>query len=286
MDLICNELSYCPISDNDMVAEKRFVTLLKTFKEAKKAFGFNRIRFSSNYSEQLITPDKTFSQWVSTVGNSNLKNTILSLYNRPFTDDLDGEELDAFFVSDYKITDKDVPTKTSPVGLPVAHIRSTITLSFDSHVFWRNRKINILKTNTSTIENLEFTAYNICLETDLKETEILGWKDNVISNAIDSKETLIKYLDYSKYGIVLTDGFIKGLLEWKNHDMKLFRRILSLMKDVELHPFVGGMGQTENLKHKGKEASKRINQADRLSYALENNTVTFVACKGHYNFHP
>lgn len=57
------------------------------------------------------------------------------------------------------------------------------------------------------------------------------------------------------------------------------------MKDVELHPFTGGMGQTENLKNRGKEASKRINISDRLSYLVENNTVTFIACRGHYEFH-
>jgi len=49
------------------------------------------------------------------------------------------------------------------------------------------------------------------------------------------------------------------------------------------------MGQTENLKNRGKEASKRITnrypEGDRLSYFLEKNNVTFLACKGHYKFH-
>ena len=79
------------------------------------------------------------------------------------------------------------------------------------------------------------------------------------------------------------------LLEWKAKDNKLFKYTLLLMKDVQLHPFTGGMGRTENLKGNGKEASKRSTNrypdGDRLSYFLENNIVTFVACIGHYKFH-
>ena len=78
-------------------------------------------------------------------------------------------------------------------------------------------------------------------------------------------------------------------MDWKKKDLKLFKHTLVLMKDVQMHPFSGGMGQTENLKHRGKEASKRITNrypdGDRLSYYVENNIVTFLACQGHYTFH-
>ena len=289
MDLICNELSFYPLADDNIVAKDRFTTLLKTFNEAKKVYGFKRIRFHTNYVEQLVTVDKKFFEWVSTVSNSTLKNTILSFFRKPFADDLNDDELTSFLESNYAIAHDNVPTKKDSVGLPIAHIKSTITLSFNADVFWRKRKINILKTNTSETENLEFTAYNICLETDLKGTEIIEWADNVMSNTIDSKEMVIKYLFYSKYNIVFTNNFMKELFDWKENNITLFRYTLLLMKDVELHPFTGGMGQTENLKYNGKEASKRITNTypdgDRLSYFLENDTVTFVACKGHYKFH-
>ena len=289
MELICNELSYYPIASSNNEAETRFIQLLKCFKEANKTFGFKTIRFHSNFSEQDITADKKFFEWVSTVSNSTLKNTILSFFRKPFADDLNDEELETFLESDYTIAHDNVPTKESPLGLPIAHIKSTITLSYNSDIFWQKRKINILKTNTSETENLEFAAYNICLETDLKEDEIVEWTDNVMSNSIDSKEMVIKYLSYSKYRVELTDAFLAELLYWRENNIELFRYTLLLMKDVEVHPFTGGMGQTENLKYNGKEASKRITNTypdgDRLSYFLENDTVTFVACKGHYKFH-
>jgi Txe/YoeB family toxin of Txe-Axe toxin-antitoxin module len=81
---------------------------------------------------------------------------------------------------------------------------------------------------------------------------------------------------------------MEQLFEWKANDTERYKYLLLLMKDVEIHPFTGGMGHTENLRYKGKEASKCITpipQSDRLSYTLENNIVTFIACKGHYDFH-
>ena len=289
MELICNELSYYPIASNNNEAEIRFKQLLKCFKEANKIFGFKTIRFHSDFAKQDITVDKKFSEWISTVSNSTLKNTILSFFRKPFADDLNDDELETFLESNYVIAHDNVPTRESPLGLLIAHIRSTITVSFNSDIFWQKRKINILKTNTSKTENLEFAAYNICLETDLKKDEIVEWTGNVMSNTINSKEMVIKYLSYSKYKIELTDAFIAELLNWKANDIGLFKRTLLLMKDVEIHPFTGGMGQTENLRNRGKEASKRIRNiypdGDRLSYFLENNIVTFVACKGHYKFH-
>lgn len=289
MVLIFNELSTYPLTNTNIEAEKRFSQLFKSFKEAKEIFGFKVISFHQNFANQNITADMKFYEWLSTVSNSTLKNVILSFYRKPYADDLNDEELEIFLESDYIVAHEDVPTQESPIGLPIAHIQSTIALSFNSEFFWQKRKISILKTNISIAEDIEFAVYNICLETDLEESELKEWAHNVMSNTINTKEKLIKYLAYSNYEVEIKSGFMAELLNWKESNEKIFKHILLLMKDVEIHPFTGGMGQTENLKYKGKEASKRITNfsanADRLSYYLENDTVTFVACKGHYEFH-
>lgn len=285
MVLLFNELSYYPLAPNIIEAEKRFSQLLKTFKEANTTLGFKKIQFHSNHSQQLVTTDKTFYEIISLLSKKDLKNTVLSFNKKPFVDDLEIEEMKVFFESDYIITDKNVPTQKEPIALPIAHIKSTITLSFISSDFWKSRKINLLKTNTKKTENLNFSVYNICLEVDLKTEEITEWKENVFSNKIDTEEKLSSYLLYTKYRIAFDGDFMKQLLQWKEEDKTIFKRVLLLMKDVELHPFMGGLGKTENLKNRGKEASKRITQGDRLSYFLESGTVTFIACKGHYEFH-
>lgn len=285
MELLFNELSYYPLASSIVEAEKRFVQLLETFKEAKTLFGFKKIQFHTNHSEQLITADKTFYQTISSLSKNDLKRTLLSFIRKPFVDDLEEEEMEVFFESNYEITDDNVPVQEEPNALPIAHIKSTMTISFNSDTYWQNRKINILKTNTSATENLNFSAYNICLETDLKTDEIVEWSDNVYSNKIDDEEKLRYYLAYNKYDLVFGGDFMEQFLQWKEDDTTIFKRILLLMKDVQIHPFVGGIGRTENLKNNGKEASKRITGLDRLSYTVENNEVTYIACKGHYDFH-
>lgn len=285
MELIFNELSFEPLADSDQEVIKRFDVLFKTFKTAKEKIGFETIKFHSNYGEQNVTADKKFYGWIRTVSNSNLRNRILSFFRHPFSDDLNDKDLETFMESNYIVDHDDVPTQKSPLGLPIAHIKSTITMSFNSHPFWKTRKINIQKINTSKTEETRLTAYNICLETDLEEHEMIEWTDNVWPNTIKTDKEVIKYLAYSKYSVKLADSFMTELIDWKEKNIKLFRRIIRLMKDVEEYHFTGGMGQTENLKSRGKEASKRITKADRLSYILKNDKVTFIACKGHYKFH-
>jgi len=52
MVLICNELSYHPVAASDNEAELRFTQLLDSFKVAKKTFGFETIRFHSNFAQR------------------------------------------------------------------------------------------------------------------------------------------------------------------------------------------------------------------------------------------
>lgn len=289
MELICNELSLYPLVNSSQESEIYFQNALKTFEKCKDNYGFTHIRFPIDFKNQLVNTTQSYMEWVTNISNRTLRDTIIKLFRPPFTDDLKEEEIDVFFKSDYFIVDEDAPITENPIGLPVAHILSYPTLSFNTHQYWQKRKINIKKTNTSETENLIFHTYNICLETDLTSPEFIQWTDLSMSQLITNEVILKKYLGFKKYEVKFTEDFMTQLLEWKAKNDKLFKHTLLLMKDVQIHPFTGGMGRTENLKYNGKEASKRITNrypdGDRLSYFLENNIVTFVACKGHYKFH-
>ena len=289
MNLVFNELSIYPLSANGHFAEDRFKQLLATFKEAKNAYGFNHIRLPNNYATLQITITETFFEWVATLTNRTVKNLIIDLCKKPFTDDLKDAELDAFFESNYTLVGENIPTYIEPVGLPVSYIKTIPSISLDSHVFWRNRKMIIRKSTDDSTENIDFIAYNICLESDITSLEIKEWADLSMPKFIDTKEVLSNYLGFTKYQVVFADNFMEQFINWKTDDFETFKFILLLMKDVQIYPFTGGMGRTENLKGRGKEASKRITnsypEGDRLSYILENNIVTFIACKGHYEFH-
>ena len=285
MDLICNELSFNPLAENSQEALDRFKTVLKTFKAAKKRYNFSHVRFEANYSTQKITKDQTFYEWINTIANHTIKNLILDLFRRPFSDDLTENELENYVENNYEINHSDVPTKTSPLGLPIAFLKSTIALSINSHVFWQNRRIPLKKNTENDAEKLDCHAFNICQEQDLDSEEIQEWADTCFTSTIKSIDDLNRYLHFDKFSSEYADDFMTELLDWKKKDLEKYRYLLLLMKDVQAHPFTGGMGQTENLRNRGKEASKRITQGDRLSYVVENDVVTFISCSGHYNFH-
>ncbi|MCZ2282173.1 MAG: type II toxin-antitoxin system YoeB family toxin [Bacteroidales bacterium] len=288
MNLVFNELSIYPLAENGHLAEANFRKLLETFKEAKKVYGFTHIRFPNNYSGLQITTNETFFEWLSSLTNRTIKNLIIDICKRPFTDELEEDELNEFYESNYSLVGENIPIEVEPVGLPVSYIKAMPAISLDSHSFWKNRKIIVRKLGGFSIENNDFVAFNICLVSDLTTPEIEEWADFSMPNFINSKEVLIKYLRYTKYQCEFTERFMHQFFLWKTENFDMFKYLLLLMKDIQFHPFSGGMGQTENLKGRSKEASKRLSNSypdgDRLSYTIENNLVIFIACKGHYKF--
>lgn len=285
MNLIFNELSFYPLAENEHIAEARFRQLLDTFKEFKNEFGFKHIQFQTDYQKKEIVGDVTFYDWISNLSNRTIKDLILGLCKSPYTDELEEAELIEFFKSDYKINESDVPSELQPFALPISYIKSLPTISFNSFPVWEKRKIRLRKTNTEETEHLDFFAYNFSDKADIASNEFIEWTDNSMPLLITSVDILKKYLSFTKYKIDFSDEFLNQLFLWKEENLKLYKYTLLLMKDVQIHPFTGGMGRTENLKYRGKEASKRISHGDRLSYSIENDLVTFIACKGHYNFH-
>jgi len=212
MHLIFNELSIQPIAINSHIAEQKFNTLFKTFEVAKKKYDFNHIRFPQNFTEVQITTSQTFIEWITTISKSKLRDLLFSLYTRPFLDDLDQDEAEIYFNSEYSIDDKDVPTTEAPVGLPIAFIKSLPTISIDSHNFWRNRKIYFSKISDNKVENATSLSYNLCQPDDINSAELIEWADNFMSLLIDSQEMLIKYLSFGKYIPSFTDNFMEQFL--------------------------------------------------------------------------
>ena len=170
------------------------------------------------------------------------------------------------------------------MGLPISYILSVPCLSLCSHEFWKQEVIIVQKTiDGGSI--IELPCINIGCNDNLNSPAMVDWAANVFTKDLTTKADIEQYLNYNKYSLQLSDSFLSDLWTWKKVDPEKYIYILKLMKDVEIHPFTGGMGKTENLRGRDKEASKRITQKDRLSYSVENDEVTYFACKGHYDFH-
>ena len=70
---------------------------------------------------------------------------------------------------------------------------------------------------------------------------------------------------------------------WQTQDKKILKRINQLIKDIGRNPFEG-IGNPEPLKGNLTGFwSRRIDEEHRLVYAVEENAVVLISCRGHYD---
>jgi toxin YoeB len=70
--------------------------------------------------------------------------------------------------------------------------------------------------------------------------------------------------------------------EWGIEDKKVFKKILSLIKDIQREPF-SGIRKPEPLKYELQGYwSRRITDEHRLVYKVEEDVLIIISCKYHY----
>lgn len=80
-----------------------------------------------------------------------------------------------------------------------------------------------------------------------------------------------------------TDIGWEDYLYWQTEDQKTLRKINTLLKDIERNGNEG-IGKPEPLTvDLSGFWSRRINQKDRLIYALEMDQIIIIACRYHYD---
>ena len=80
-----------------------------------------------------------------------------------------------------------------------------------------------------------------------------------------------------------TDIGWEDYLYWQTEDRKTLRKINTLLKDIERNGNEG-IGMPEPLTGDLSGFwSRRINQKDRLIYALEMDQIIIIACRYHYD---
>lgn len=72
-------------------------------------------------------------------------------------------------------------------------------------------------------------------------------------------------------------------LYWQTQDKKTLKRINKLITDAMRSPFEG-IGKPEPLKENLSGFwSRRIDESNRLVYAVDDNQITIIACRYHYD---
>ena len=79
-----------------------------------------------------------------------------------------------------------------------------------------------------------------------------------------------------------SDEAWEDYLNWQATDKKTTKKINDLIKSVERDGVMKGIGKPEPLKYR-KGYSRRINEADRLTYDIEDQILYIYTCKGHYD---
>ncbi|QPG07013.1 Txe/YoeB family addiction module toxin [Salinimonas marina] len=79
-----------------------------------------------------------------------------------------------------------------------------------------------------------------------------------------------------------TDEAWNSYVYWQTQDKKTLRRINKLISDVKRSPF-DGIGKPEPLKENLSGFwSRRIDDTNRLVYAVDDTAITVISCRYHY----
>ena len=86
----------------------------------------------------------------------------------------------------------------------------------------------------------------------------------------------------SQHLLSWTDAAWDDYLYWQTQNKKTLKRINKLINDVKRSPFEG-IGKPEPLKeHLSGFWSRRIDDTNRLVYAVDDQAITIISCRYHY----
>lgn len=79
-----------------------------------------------------------------------------------------------------------------------------------------------------------------------------------------------------------TDEAWNNYIYWQTQDKKTLKRINKLIADVKRSPFAG-IGKPEPFKENLSGFwSRRIDDTNRLIYAVDDTAITIISCRYHY----
>ena len=80
-----------------------------------------------------------------------------------------------------------------------------------------------------------------------------------------------------------SDKAWEDYLYWQIQDKKILKKINELLKDIERNPY-SGLGKPEPLRGTlSGYWSRRIDDANRIIYCVEDDHLVLLQCKGHYD---
>lgn len=86
----------------------------------------------------------------------------------------------------------------------------------------------------------------------------------------------------SSQRLAFTDEAWSSYIYWQSQDKKTLKRINKLTEAVKVEPF-SGIGKPEPLRENLSGLwSRRIDDSNRLVYAVDDDYITVISCRYHY----
>ena len=186
MDLIFNELSVIPLSDNNFNANIKMKQFAKTVAASRKS-GFRNIRSYYNVHDIHLAKDYSVFQWLNNKDVHEVeRNFLYGMIIQPFINEDDVQIEEKYVNANYHFEDlENGIEKQECVGLAAAYLYETLSISISSSNAWDKNSLAILieKENLNTVENV----LNISSQSSFEVKEVQEFIEN--SGEINLVET-------------------------------------------------------------------------------------------------
>jgi hypothetical protein len=226
MELIFNELSIYPISENKYLSNEKMQVFIGAIAEARK-IGFRNVRSHHSANEILLNESYTVLDWLFDKNFPEIsRNLLLGMLIQPFINEEDEAIETKYLEAEYffEHTESNI-SKTSCLGLASAYLYETPAISFNSMPIWTGIKIDIIVEKEDEIEFQ--SVFNISSKKSFEVSEFAEFIENIsILNLVATS------LSIEDKNIHLADHHGKDELQFVCNQLK-YNKYVEAMRSME-----------------------------------------------------
>lgn len=232
MELVFNEISFLPYSNNEHALKEQFINMLKLYDKIKELYGYKHLIFPSNIGQTKVTADKTFTQWAYSIKHQGDLNKILSVpFVRPYANEVLEDkvnELNRYYYSNEEAGIKEEYC----IGLPTAYIKQKVAVSLATADCWNTSKVVFKEIVNDDLETKDVSANNIT-------TEAHSTEDGIKKELMYSGElNLVKRSKTPTDDDITLSGDHHGNKELKAFAKRLFKNeyVVCVINNIDFSP--------------------------------------------------